>query len=282
MSRGPGVPAAREAGGEDPRRTPAPPPAAARPAGLCRCPRLLAAAASVACALAPARARAAALEVTWDEDLAPASERAEYQRLLEDIVQKSYAQASAELGLSLGQSLRVKVDTRAHFEEQFGTSAAWTEAAHYSREVIHVNGGSRLDDRFAGYVVHEMTHALFDFQGTAGLLPTWLNEGVAERLRWKRMGLGDLTPNQVSELKQALGKRALVPLPVSGVLSPFGYLQSYAAVLFLEKKGGRASVLRTVRRTLDREPFEPVLEREFGWSVGELEREFSAWVEHLP
>ena len=244
--------------------------------------RLLLLAAGLACEMVCARARGDEVRVEWDRELAVASEREGYEHRLEEIVRAGYEQASAELGLTLDRSLEIKVDTHAHFEEQFGTAAAWIEAAHYSHEVIHINGGTRLDDRFAGYVVHEMAHALFDFKGTAGRLPTWLNEGLAERLRWRRMGLEELSPNQAAELKQARGKKSLTPLPVSGYLSPFGYLQCYAAVLFLEKKTSRASVLRVVRRTLDGEPFEPVLEHETGSSAADLEREFSDWVEHLP
>ncbi len=229
-----------------------------------------------------ASARAAEVEIAWDQDLAFAHDRDHYQRLLQDIVQKSYAQVSAELGMTLGQALQVKVVSRAHFEEQFGTAAAFAEAAHYSREVIHINGGSRLDDRFAGLIVHEMTHAVLDYRGTGGWLPTWLNEGLADRLSWKRKGLHDLAPNQVGEIKRAREQGTLTPLPTSEPLTELGYVRSYAAVLFLEKKIGKEAVLSLVRRTLEGEPFDRVLDREVRWSIADLEREFGAWVDHLP
>jgi len=228
-----------------------------------------------------ASATAVPVEISWDQEVAFEYDRESYQKALREIVEQSYVLLSAELGLALRQTVHVKIDTRAHFEQQFGTAAAWVEAAHYSREVIYINGGSKLDDRFAGYVVHEMTHALFDYQGTAGRLPTWLNEGVAERFRWKRMGLEDLSPNQIAELKQAHQAGALIPLPRSGPLSQFGYLQCYAAVLFLEKRVGKGPLLSTVRRTLDGQTFERALDREIGWSTTEVEREFASWVEHL-
>ncbi len=244
--------------------------------------RLLVEVAALLSAISCASARAAEVEIAWDQDLAFAHDRDHYQRLLQDIVQKSYAQVSDELGLTLGQALQVKVDSRAHFEEQFGTAAALVEAAHYSREVIHINGGNRLDDRFAGLIVHEMTHAVLDYRGTGGRLPAWLNEGLAERLSWKRKGLYDLAPNQVSEIKRARDQGTLTPLPASGQLTELGYMRCFAAVLFLEKKIGKDKVLALVRRTLEGEPFDRVLDRELRWSVADLEREFGAWVDHLP
>jgi hypothetical protein len=243
--------------------------------------RLLVAVAGIAAAGAGA-ARADDLEIAWDPELAQPHDRDGYARLLQEVVRTSYAQVSAELGLRLRRPLKVRVHTRAGFEREFGTEAAFVEAALYTREAIHVNGGSRLDDRFAGLVVHEMAHAVFDHRDTAGSLPMWLNEGLAERLSWKRRGLGELAPNQVAELKQARARGALTPLPVSGDMTRFGYLQCYAAVLFLERKVGRAELLAVVRRTLDGEPFDRLLARELGLSVPELERDLLAWVGRLP
>jgi hypothetical protein len=65
-------------------------------------------------------------------------------------------------------------------------------------------------------------------------------------------------------------------------MTRFGYLQCYAAVLFLERKVGRAELLAVVRRTLDGEPFDRLLARELGLSVPELERDLLAWVDRLP
>jgi hypothetical protein len=126
-----------------------------------------------------------------------------------------------------------------------------------------------------------MVHAVLDHQGTAWRLPTWLNEGLAEVVGWKRMGLDDLAPNQVEELKYAGRRQVLTPLPFQGHLTPAGYLRCHAAVLFVEKKAGREKLLGVVRRTLDGEPFERALDRETRWSMARLESDFADWVEHL-
>ncbi|HEU4385527.1 MAG TPA: hypothetical protein VFR85_18725 [Anaeromyxobacteraceae bacterium] len=230
---------------------------------------------------AAAPADPSAPEIAWDQDLAFEHDRENYQRTLSGIVDGAWRLAQAETGLAPRRGVKVRVHSRAGYERAFGTGAAWNRGAHYSRGEIHVNGGNRLDDRLAGGMAHEMVHAVLDHQGTAWRLPTWLNEGLAERVGWKRMGLDDLAPNQVLELQYHGRERALVPLPTHGPIGKAEYLHSYAAVLFVEKKAGRGTLLAVVRRTLEGEPFEKALDAETRWTVADLEREFADWVAHL-
>jgi hypothetical protein len=88
----------------------------------------------------------------------------------------------------------------------------------------------------------------------------------------------DLAPNQVAELKQAAETHELTPLPATREMSRFGYLQAYAAVLFLETRFGRDKVLALVQATLGGEPFDRAMQRELGWSTADLEKAFTAWV----
>ncbi len=236
---------------------------------------------ALAALAAPAWADPPPVEIAWDPDLAFEHDRENYQRSLSAIVEEAYRQASAETGFTLRRALRVRVHSRAGYERAFGSGAAWNRGAHYGRGEIHVNGGNRLDDRFAGGIAHEMVHAVLDHKGAAWRLPTWLNEGLAERVAWQRKGLPDLAPNQVAELQYAGRQRALAPLPLQGHLTPAGYLRCYAAVLFVEKKAGKEKLLAVVRRTLEGEPFERALDRETRWSMADLERDFADWVEHL-
>jgi hypothetical protein len=226
-------------------------------------------------------AGAAPLEISWDKELAFEYDRERYQRELGDIAAKSYEWAAAEMGMAVQRPLKVEVLTPVRYERQFGTAAWSTQGAHYQRGAIYVNGGRRLDDRFAGGMVHEMTHAVLDHRGTAGRLPVWLNEGLAERLSWKRKGLDDLAPNQKASLQYAARQRTLVPLPARRP-EKLDYLQCYAAALFLEKRSGKDKVLAVVRRTLEGVPFERALDQELRLTQAELERELVVWVEHLP
>ena len=241
-------------------------------------PRLLAVAILLALA---SGTRAAGVAVTWDSDLAPPADRQAYERQLLEIVRDARARVVAETGLEPGPLLEVKLHSRAGYERQFGSDAAHLDAARFADEVVHVNGGARLDDRLAGVLVHEMVHAALDARGAARALPRWLDEGLAERASWRKRGLEAPAPNQVAELKQARERKELVPLPRAGELSRLGYLKSWAAVLFLEGKFGRERVMATVRATLGGEPFEKALGREVGLSPDEVDRGFEEWVGRL-
>lgn len=245
-----------------------------------RSARLLAPALLATCLAGPAAAAGEGEAVVeWDPAVAFPHDRAAYEARLREIVRDAERLVAAETGMRLGRRLVVKVDGREAYERLFGAEAAGVEAAHYGREVVHLNGGSRLDDRFAGLVVHEMTHAFLDAGGTGMRVPMWLREGLAERLAWKRKGQVDLAPNQLAELKQARVEGRLVPLPVDGDMTRAAYLQCYGAVLFLERTAGKEKVLALVRRAIDGEPFPRALEAELRLTQVELERDYAAWVE---
>ncbi len=241
--------------------------------------RKVLAAAGLATALAAASpVRGADVAIAWDPDLARPDDRAAYERTLRGMVQDARARVVAGLGMEPGPELTVKVHSRAGYERAFGADAAREDAARFVGEVVHVNGGARLDDRLAGLLVHELTHAALDAGGKARTLPRWLDEGLAERLSWQRRGQDGPTPGQAAELKQARERKELVPLPADRELDRSGYLRSWAAVVFLERRYGRDRVMATVRATLGGEPFEKALRRELSLSTGELDRDFAAWV----
>lgn len=225
-------------------------------------------------------ARAAEVVVSWDGELAQPADRQAYERQLLEMVRDARAWAVAETGLEPGAHLSVEIHSRAAYARRFGSDAVHLDAARFTGEAVHVNGGARLDDRLAGLLVHEMVHAALDARGTARALPRWLDEGLAERAGWRRRGLEWPAPNQVAELKQARERREL-SLPRSGEVSRLGYLTSWAAVVFLEGEVGRERVLAAVRATLAGEPFEKALRREAGMSPEGVDRAFDDWVGKL-
>lgn len=240
----------------------------------------LAAAAALAALLA-APASAADVDISWDRDLAFEWDRASYEKTLGELVRSSHGEVSAWLGWTLARRLEVHVLTRARYEARFGSDAAWSRGAHYQGGAIYVNGGARLDGAFEGLIVHETTHAFLDHAGTVGRLPTWVNEGIAERLGYRRRGQESLTTTQVSQLEDALDHRFLTPLPARGPPSRFGYLQSFASVLWFEQKFGKDQLVRIVRRTLEKGSFDEALDAELRLSVAQLEDGFRYWVDHL-
>jgi hypothetical protein len=108
-----------------------------------------------------------------------------------------------------------------------------------------------------------------------------VNEGIAERLGYRRRGQQNLTTTQVTQLEDGLEHRLLTPLPNRGPLSRFGYLQSFASILYLEQKFGKEQLLRIVQRTLEKDSFERALDAEARFTVVQLEEGFRYWVDHL-
>lgn len=229
--------------------------------------------------LAAAPAAAQDLQVTWDRDLAFDFDRDNYDRLIRRIVREGYGRVAADLGMAREAPLTIQIYTPARYAETFGAEAQQRRGAHYQRGVVHVNGGHRLDETFAALIEHELVHAVVDHRRTGYRLPAWLNEGLAERARWRRRQVERLAQGQIQELKQAAARGQLVPLPTRGPLTPFGYLQSFAAVSYVERTFGRDALLRLLHTTLERKgPFEDALLAALGRRPAELERELADWI----
>jgi hypothetical protein len=226
--------------------------------------------------------RASTVEIIWDKDLAFDYDRKNYAQRLQNIVENSLKTVLSSIQVKMRRSLKVRVYAPKAYAKTFGSAAAGSQGAHYYRGAIHVNGGNRLGDRFFGLMLHEITHAVLDYKKTAGRLPRWLNEGVAERFRWHHLRLTKLTTGQIAELKRALDSGKLTPLVKRGSLLPFGYLQSFAAVMFLEEKYGSKALGKILSETLDGKPFEKNLQKATFQSIRSFEKKFSDWVSDLP
>jgi hypothetical protein len=230
---------------------------------------------------ASARAASPEILIDWDKDLAFDWDRENYERTIRALVEQAHAEASSWLGMPLRRPLTIRVLTPARYEATFGDEQARRCGAHYSSGTIYTNGGARLDAWFAGMLSHELAHALVDVRGTGARLPMWLNEGIAERVEAQRRGTDRLDGVQVNRLESALDQRTLVPLPRGYPLSEFGYLQCFAAILFLEAELGHEKLTATIRRAVEGAGFEKALESEAGWTPRKVEEGFAHWVDHL-
>jgi hypothetical protein len=250
------------------------------PAPTCG-PRAARALAAALALVASATAAAGETRISWDPDLAFEWDRANYERTIREMVQRSDGEIAAWFGSSRTRALDIRVMTKARYEQTFGSGMAWSVGAHYRGGVVHVNGGARLDGWFAGMLTHEMTHAYLDDLGTGWRLPMWLNEGIATRLGRRTRGEDALSTTERQELEVALQQKTLVPLPAGGGMTPFRYVQSLGAVLFLEQKVGKEAVLGLVRRTMRDGPFEQALDAELRWTPRDVDERFAYWVGHL-
>jgi hypothetical protein len=236
----------------------------------------------LAAALLASAARAADVDINWDKDLSFDYDRENYQNMLQQIIAMSVDEVARATGITLERRLQINVMNKPRYEQTFGAAFAQRTGAHYLRGVINVNGGSRLGLSFAGGMIHEMTHAFLDYKRSGQLFPAWFNEGLAECLRWTHEGLEALAPNQVMELKDAREHGRLVPLVTNeGAMTPFLYIQSRAAVLYLQQKFGKDAVFGLARKVAGGAPFERALSSELSVSSSDVEGALGAWVDHL-
>ena len=69
-------------------------------------------------------------------------------------------------------------------------------------------------------------------------------------------------------------------MPASGPLSPYQYLQSYAAVLYLEQQHGSAKLGEVLGRLLEGQSPELVYRKVLGSDQPSFESGFSEWIKH--
>lgn len=219
-------------------------------------------------------------QIQWDKNLAFENDRENYARLLQDHVEEASRSVAQTLGLTL-KRLTIRVISKSEYEARFGRESAFSHGAHYVNSTIVVNGGNRLTTSFGALLEHEMIHAFLDSDGNGRRLPTWLNEGLAERQRWHRLGIESLATNQVAELKRALESNSLTPLPARGPISAFGYLQSFATILFLEERYGRDIPTKLARTVLEDGSYDQALRRVLKETTSGIESEFRGWVKAL-
>ncbi len=217
------------------------------------------------------------VHIEWDPSLAFERDRKAYGEQLRSIVDACVPRVSKAIGLPLKRALRIKVHTPAAYERIFGRVASQTRSAHYQAGAVHVNGGSRLDGRFSGVLEHEVVHAVLDHAGTSRRVPTWLNEGLGELLRYELLGSRRLEPSQAQEMRR-LAPTLRLPMsqPMRGAQD---YLISYAAVRFIDEKWGRAQLLRLVRSTLAKGAFGDRIMDELALHETVFRRRFVKWLQ---
>jgi hypothetical protein len=168
----------------------------------------------------------------------------------------------------------------ASFSERFGFRAAgfWDGA-------IHVRGGTQVDPRLVGTLVHEYTHAALASLAPVGVWPAWLNEGLAEL--FEREALGQLRPSarEYAELQAAAARGDWIPLESLGGPSFAGldeqsarlaYLESYACVEQMLRRYGRERLERLVEEQAKTRRIERALQRALRIDLAELEGQLLA------
>ncbi len=168
----------------------------------------------------------------------------------------------------------------ASYSARFGFRAAgfWDGA-------IHVRGGTAVDARIVGTLVHEYVHAALASLAPAGIWPAWLNEGLAEHFEREALGIVRLGAHERAEIRAAIARGRWLPLEALGGPSFAGldessariaYLESYACVEMILRRYGRERIERLVEEHAKARRIERALQRALRTDLAKLEAQLLA------
>lgn len=118
-------------------------------------------------------------------------QRAEYESRIVSAMEEARGAVKNHLGIVRNAPLILILYSREEFALHQGEQAARNLAGTYSDNAIRINGAAELTQDTKATLVHEYVHAVVDdfTHRQMGQLPHWLNEGLAEYIRWKYLGL---------------------------------------------------------------------------------------------
>ncbi len=222
-------------------------------------------------------------DVALERYSGPAGSRAFEQAVLEAL---ESAHDRVREGIGVDPRVRVQVFVYvpgvfdASFSERFGFRAAgfWDGA-------IQVRGGTQVDPRLVGTLVHEYTHAALATLAPVGSYPAWLNEGLAELFEREALGQSQPSAKELAELRAAAAGGGWLPLaslsgPSFSALSEpsarLAYLESYACVEQILHRYGREKLERLVEEVGKTRRIDRALERALRIDLAELEAQLLA------
>lgn len=157
-------------------------------------------------------------------------------------------------------------------------------AGQYDGKIRVPLPGQQLDTPTVTRILyHEYTHAVV-YDLTNGLLPTWLNEGLAEYEAWKQ----DEPP--WTFLRQALAQGRLLSwealsasFSASATTTQAGlaYEQAHNIVRYLVERYRFWRIKRLLKAVKEGAPFEQALQQEFRLKPARLEEEWRTWLQEL-
>lgn len=196
-----------------------------------------------------------------------------------EILEEAYREIGQKFGHFPSKPIVVVLHAKESFQGATG-SPAWADGLYdpiLGRVQIPIQGATTDRKWLANVLRHEYVHALLhDRLGTSsGMLPTWLNEGLAMQLA------GDAWP----ELDEAMGGEIkIIPLTylesswtaLPASTSTVAYLEANSATRYLIERWGMARVDELLNALQDRSPVAAALQNKLFISYEQFHRQ---WLE---
>jgi hypothetical protein len=209
------------------------------------------------------------------------SQRADYEGRIVAALDEAYAHTRMILGEARETPVDVVLYTREEFRTHRGETWANAVAGLYADQAIRINDAAELTQHTKATLVHEYVHAALDeICGSGQYLPTWLNEGLAEYVEWRYLGL-DGPPREVVDMLQAAARNKKLPslvklsrgMLVSQSHPTLAYATSATAVQELIRRGGTAKLLTFIRDVGQGTVFDQALQAHYGLDLARLDED---------
>ena len=206
-----------------------------------------------------------------------------YVRQARDVLCSAYEEIAYDLNITQHDTLNVLLapSRRDFYSLSRGRLPSWAAAFASPvdrRMVIKSPRWNRSESTFESELIHELSHLLLHRRVAPGVLPRWLDEGLAlfysRDNRWRTS----------TALSKAILTRSLIPLAdIDYVLNfhrqkaELAYQECYSAVYYLLTTYDIDAVRIIVNGLRDRQDIDQIFLRATGSSFSEFERE---WLEH--
>ncbi|RYZ33250.1 MAG: hypothetical protein EOO72_14460, partial [Myxococcaceae bacterium] len=191
-----------------------------------------------------------------------------YEGKVVSALDEAYDFTQRTLGRARERQLDVVLYTRDEFATHLGRTYAARVAGLYSEDAIRMNDAAELTQATKATLVHEYVHAVVDeiCPRGGGALPRWFNEGLAEYIEWRYLGL-DGPPRYLRDVMKGQAKQGRLPklsdmdsqAPISMSQPEVAYGTSAMAVRELVRLGGQEKLLAFIQKAGQADSFQEAL-----------------------
>ncbi|MFB1479938.1 peptidase MA family metallohydrolase [Corallococcus sp. RDP092CA] len=208
-------------------------------------------------------------------------QRAEYEGKVVSALDEAYDFTQRTLGRARERQLNVVLYTRDEFATHLGETYAARVAGLYHDNAIRMNDAAELTQNTKATLVHEYVHAALDEICPRGgdALPRWFNEGLAEYIEWRYLGL-DGPPRGLRDRMRGHAKQGSLPslsdmdsrALISMADPEIAYGTSAMAVRELVRLGGQERLLDFVQKVGQSGSFQEVLKATYEKDFASLDQ----------
>lgn len=197
-----------------------------------------------------------------------------------ETLESDYGQLTSDFGTGPRSSIQVILyPNQAFFDVT--RAPAWTGALNDGKLRIPLQGLDSVTPDLARVLKHELAHSFVN-QISLGRCPQWLNEGIAQMLEPRSVGVRGSRLAELFKAEQEIPLNALEGgfLALAGTEATLAYDESLATVEYIRSTYGMSDVLRVLERIGRGESTESALRSTIHCDYRQLQSEVGAFLLH--